>query len=122
MGPPVRLHLWQPNHNTRQSPIGGDHDRLKHRENWGQIGTADGDFLHFLSSWRLVFWECIDALLIVVFTSKGLSWGGAQVRKQVRNGGCDRPRARPCNHVNHRAGPGRTAATTTAPSAAAHYH
>jgi hypothetical protein len=59
------------------------------RENWRQIGTVDGDFLHFFSSWRS-FWECIHALLIVVFTREGSSWGGVP----VGDGGCDRLRAR----------------------------
>jgi hypothetical protein len=33
----------------------GDRDRLTVRENWGQIGAVDGDFLRFLSSWRPIF-------------------------------------------------------------------
>src|SRR6185437_9758069 len=52
-------------------------------------------------------WECIYALLIVVFASKGLLRGGAQ----VRNDGY-RLRVRPCGRGNVRPGPGRTSAAT----------
>lgn len=73
-------------------------------------------FFAFIVELALRFWECIHALLIVVFTSRG----SLRARAQVHNSGYDRLRARPCGRVNNCSGPGRTAAT--APSAAARYH
>ena len=62
-------------------PLARDQDRLTLRENWGQIGTADGDFCIFCRVGAWFFGNSIDVLLIAVFASKG-----DRGRAQARNG------------------------------------